>query len=277
MADRTQVIYCPVDVILDGTPLGHAKAGCKIDWVMDNIEIPTHISRKMPIGINQGVPFPIVTFDGIEVNEVNLTRLFPNASVSGGEIYFDKDDANKAVNPLGTVRIHPRSEGASTAKDLFIYDALPACVDYTMLDPGDEAMRWLFTVVLKPRWNDAGDKMWSWGTSADVTPPTISSSDPTDGETGVALDASIEITFDEAMRETDVTDPDNVLLIKADDATKVAVTLSWSATLKKLTINPDANLVASTSYCWMVNKRCRDLAGNELADHQFGDFTTAAA
>ncbi len=275
MADRTQIIHSPVDLILDSTPLGHAKAGCKVDWIMDNIEVTSHISRKMPVGINQGVPFPVVTFDEIEINEVNLARLFPNASVSGGEVYFDKDDANKAVAPLGTVRIHPRSEGASTAKDLFIYDALPACVDYSMLDPGDETGRWLFTLVLKPRWNDAGDKMWSWGTTSDVTTPTVDTISPTDDETGVAVTTNVVITFLEAMRAGDVTDKDNVVLIKEADETEAPVTLSYNGANYQLTIDPVSDLTAANKYCVMVNKRVRDLAGNEMAAHFYSGFETA--
>lgn len=274
MPDRTQIIHCPVDVILDGTTLGHAKTGCKIDWVTDNIEISSHISRKMPVGINQGVPFPVLTFDGIEVNETNLARLFPNASILGGEVYFDKDDANKSVSPIGTVRMHPRAEGASTAKDLFIYDALPACADFTMLDPGDEQMRWLFTLVVKPRWNDAGDKMWSWGTSADVTAPSVSSIVPTDGQTGVAVDVTIIITFSEAMRPGDVQDGTNVMLIKETDETIVPATLPYNASTKELSIDPVSNLGASTAYCVIVNKRVRDLAGNQMAAHFLSGFTT---
>jgi methionine-rich copper-binding protein CopC len=91
--------------------------------------------------------------------------------------------------------------------------------------------------------------------------------DPADEETGVGVGDNITLTFNNAMVQ------ENVLLM-TDEGVPVAVTKTWDATAKILTVNPDASLTASTTYI-VVTDGCVDMYGQLLATETIW-FTTAA-
>ena len=86
--------------------------------------------------------------------------------------------------------------------------------------------------------------------TADVDSPTLSSSTPADGATGVAVDANIVLTFSEAVD----TETGNIVLKKSSDDSTVETfdvassgLISGSGTTE-ITINPTSNLDDSTGY-----------------------------
>lgn len=91
---------------------------------------------------------------------------------------------------------------------------------------------------------------------------------PADGASGVAVGVSPTLTFNNALT-TGVT---GVSLVK-DDGTVVASAITIDGTNKIITINPDSNLSASTTYLIIVSG-ARDIYGQALAITAY-DFTTA--
>lgn len=107
--------------------------------------------------------------------------------------------------------------------------------------------------------------------TADVTPPSVTTS-PLDAAVGVVVSDDLTATFNEAIREGDIT-TNNFILIKASDGSIVAGTLTYNAGTKTATFNPTENLGASTAYIWTI-ARVRDVAGNMMTPEAV-NFTTA--
>ena len=85
--------------------------------------------------------------------------------------------------------------------------------------------------------------------SADITNPTLSSSSPADGATGVAVDANIVLTFSEAV---DVESGNITLKKSSDDSTVETIAVTGSLVTgtgtTEITINPTDDLTSSTGY-----------------------------
>jgi hypothetical protein len=119
---------------------------------------------------------------------------------------------------------------------------------------------------------------FSWGFTTgpapDTTPPTISSTSPASGATGVALSAKVSATFSETMNNASLT-TGSVTLAKT--AGNVAVAGTVSVTGKTATFTPAAALAPSTGHTATVTTAAKDAAGNPLAANFTWTFTTGAA
>ncbi|SVE26167.1 uncharacterized protein METZ01_LOCUS479021, partial [marine metagenome] len=86
-------------------------------------------------------------------------------------------------------------------------------------------------------------------TTADTTNPTLSSSTPADGATGVAVDANIVLTFSEAV---DVESGNITLKKSSDDSTVEIIDVTGSLVTgtgtTEITINPSTTLDGETGY-----------------------------
>lgn len=109
--------------------------------------------------------------------------------------------------------------------------------------------------------------------TADTTPPTVTVV-PANNATGVAVGASVNWTFSEAILASQVSDS-NFFLIKDSDGSAVAGTLSINTARTVVTFTPGANLSAATAYRAICTKDVCDLAGNRLAANSVTKFTTA--
>ncbi|MDD3007131.1 MAG: HYR domain-containing protein, partial [Candidatus Pacebacteria bacterium] len=92
----------------------------------------------------------------------------------------------------------------------------------------------------------------------DTEAPTATS-DPANGETGVAIDSDIVITFSEEMDEETL---DNIQLRKYDGATAIASSLEIDGNI--VTINPNNALEYNTQY-YITISGAEDVAGNVMA------------
>lgn len=111
--------------------------------------------------------------------------------------------------------------------------------------------------------------------ASDTTAPTISSVDPADTETDVAIDSNVVWTFSEAIKPVDVNSK-NFFVIKSD-GTAVAGALTIGTNDTVVTFNPTANLANATDYIAIATKHIRDTAGNYLAANSVTNFTTVGA
>jgi hypothetical protein len=116
----------------------------------------------------------------------------------------------------------------------------------------------------------AANEVWTF-TTADVVPPTVSLTVPSDTATGVAINGNITATFSEAMDPATI---DATTFTLKQGSSPVAGTVSYSGTAA--TFDPTADLTASTTYTATVTTGARDLAGNALAANKAWSFTTGA-
>ncbi|KAA9042248.1 DUF3494 domain-containing protein [Ginsengibacter hankyongi] len=113
--------------------------------------------------------------------------------------------------------------------------------------------------------------VWNFTTTGDVTPPTVTSTDPVNNATNVALDKNIAATFSEAM---DPLTLNASTFILKQGANTVSGTLAYSGTT--VTFSPSVNLASSTVYTATVTTGAKDLAGNSLVSNYVWSFTTGS-
>ena len=120
-------------------------------------------------------------------------------------------------------------------------------------------------------------KSWSFTTAAaaDTTAPTVVSTNPANGATGVANTASITGTFSEAVQSSTVST--STFTLKNSAGTSISGTVSLSADAKTATFKSSSSLAASASYTAAITTGVKDLAGNAMTTATSWSFTTAAA
>ena len=121
-------------------------------------------------------------------------------------------------------------------------------------------------------------KSWSFTTAAasDTTPPTVTSTNPASGATGVTATSSITATFSEAVQPATVTT--STYTLKNSAGTSIAGTVSISPDNKVATFDPTVtSLTASTSYTATITTGVKDTTGNAMTSAKSWSFTTAAA
>jgi len=111
--------------------------------------------------------------------------------------------------------------------------------------------------------------------NVDTTPPTVVSTNPSNGATGVAAATSITGTFSESVQSSTVTSSTFTLKNTAGISTSGAVSLSTDG--KVATLKPSSPLEASTIYTATMAANIKDLAGNIMTPEKSWSFTTASA
>jgi len=104
----------------------------------------------------------------------------------------------------------------------------------------------------------------------DTTPPTVSSTSPAADATGVAMDAVVSVTFDEAMDESTIT-PSSFTLVTG--GIPVSGSVSYDSGTYTATFTPDANLTG-TVYTAILSTAITDVVGNPLALEYSWSFST---
>jgi len=119
----------------------------------------------------------------------------------------------------------------------------------------------------------ASGYIWNFttGAAADVTPPTVISTDPANNATAVAVNKIITATFSEAM---DPSTLGTATFTLRQGTTVIPGTLTYAGTTENFT--PASNLAANTVYTATMSTGVKDLAGNALASNYVWSFTTAA-
>jgi hypothetical protein len=104
----------------------------------------------------------------------------------------------------------------------------------------------------------------------DTIPPTLSSSDPADGATGVVLTKVLTAALSEEMDAATLT----AATVTADEG--LTFDLAWSAAEARLTLTPTERLACGTTYRVSVSAGARDVAGNALVQPATFSFSTHA-
>ncbi|MBI5186640.1 MAG: Ig-like domain-containing protein [Nitrospinae bacterium] len=120
----------------------------------------------------------------------------------------------------------------------------------------------------------ASDYVWSWttGSSTDTTAPTVSSTVPANGATGVATNEQVAAAFSEMMDPLTITTANFTL---TQGTTPVSGTVAYVGVTAAF--SPLSPLAAETLYTATITTGAKDLAGNALASNFVWTFTTGAA
>ena len=124
----------------------------------------------------------------------------------------------------------------------------------------------------------AADFVWRFntGTTADVTPPTVTLTVPADTATGVATNTSLSATFSKDIAPATLSGT-SFTLRNTTLATAVTGTVNYSVGARTATFTPIAGpLPSNTLFTGTITTAVTDLAGNHLASNFVWTFTTSA-
>lgn len=112
---------------------------------------------------------------------------------------------------------------------------------------------------------------WSFttGVQADLLPPTVISTDPSNSENDVALNKIIKATFSESMNPLTITTSSFYL---KNGSTLISGVVGYSGTTAVFT--PSNGLSSGTTYTATITTAAEDLAGNNLVSNYTWSFTT---
>jgi len=106
--------------------------------------------------------------------------------------------------------------------------------------------------------------------AVDTTPPTVVSTSPAADATGVAINAAVSATFNEAMNAATITTGSFTL-------DGISGSVSYDSGTYTATFTPSANLSYNTTYTATLSTAITDTSGNPLAAEYPWSFTTASA
>jgi len=115
------------------------------------------------------------------------------------------------------------------------------------------------------------------GSTSDTTAPTVTLTNPANAATGVAINASVNATFSEAMDPSTINS--GTFTVAGPGVTPVTGTVTYNPISRVATFTPSANLANNSTFTATVTTGARDLAGNALVSGLVPNpwtFTTGA-
>ncbi len=109
------------------------------------------------------------------------------------------------------------------------------------------------------------------GPIPDTTSPTVSSTNPINGATSVAL---INVTFSEPMDASSINSTS--FMVKGPGVTAVAGAVSYDAVNNRASFAPTLDLVSATAFIGTITITAKDVAGNALASNYVWNFSSSA-
>ena len=113
-------------------------------------------------------------------------------------------------------------------------------------------------------------------TSADTNPPTVTSTDPYDGEIGVGLNKTIAVEFSEKMDKPSVESSFSLRMEGLGDP-EVTGSFSWDGADSRMMFTPSASLTDYRTYVGRVGIGAMDASANHLASEYVWSFVTGNA
>ena len=112
------------------------------------------------------------------------------------------------------------------------------------------------------------------GTGTDLVTPTLVSTTPTSGQTGVPVNTTVQVVFSKGMGPASF-DANTSFTLRDPSNNPVPATITFSADYKTATLQPNANLTAGTQYYFYFGyfTALDDLSGNQFSG-TYINFTT---
>jgi hypothetical protein len=172
------------------------------------------------------------------------------------------------------------AQGATAVAGTVTYAAVGATSVFT--PSSNLAPNTLFTATVTTGAKDlagntlAANTSWSFTTaaSADTTPPHVIATNPTDKAVSVAINHTVNATFDKAMNPATINTATFTLSTTGPVPQAISGTLAYDAGSQTATFTPGSALSASTQFTATVTTGVSDLAGNAPATNYVWTFTT---
>jgi Bacterial Ig-like domain len=121
------------------------------------------------------------------------------------------------------------------------------------------------------------DFAWTFttGLGPDATAPSITLDTPTNGDSGVALNAGINATFSKAMDPATL--DATTFTLAGPGPTPIDGKITYDVTNQIATFSPRSDLATGTTYTATVTTGAKDLEGNPLAADASWSFTTGSS
>jgi hypothetical protein len=219
---------------------------------------------------------------GNDTKKQILTAYVDNVAVIGPVGGPVAPDTSITSGPAGTVNATTATFGfASTIGgstfSCTLDGAAAACTSptsYSTLSAGPHT----FTVAATANGQtDLTPASRTW--TIDVTPPTVTSTVPADGASGVAVGTTVRATFSEAMAAASVTGSTFTLADTSNGGASVAASVSYDATSHVATLTPSAPLATLHDFTATIqggSGGVTDAAGNAMTADVTWSFTTSA-
>ena len=212
---------------------------------------------------------PLNKATGVALNTAIITATFDQA-MNGGSI----DSSTFLLTGPGLTTVTATS---------ITYDALTNTATFVL--PGKLTASTLYTATITNSvTNLQGNAMvsnfvWTFTTGAtpDIIPPTVISTIPLSGATGVPLNQIITATFSKAMAPATITTPPQFTLKVTSSGTTVLGVVTFAVVGNTATFTPSVLLKASTQYTATIETGVTDVAGNHLVSNYVWKFTTGTA
>jgi myo-inositol-hexaphosphate 3-phosphohydrolase len=196
----------------------------------------------------------------------------------GGDV--TPPDTSITAGPTGTVRATTASfsfsatEAGSTFEcslDAGTYASCASPKEYTGLGEGSHTFRVRATDTAGNTDQSPATRTWT----VDLTAPTVTSTIPASGASGVSVGTTVAATFSESMSPGSLT-TDSFRLLQGG-ATPVAAGVTYDEASRTATLSPTSALTPDTTYTATVTTAASDVAGNGLAAARSWSFTTGSA
>ena len=121
----------------------------------------------------------------------------------------------------------------------------------------------------------AGNYSWTFRTGTAATAPSVVSTNPVNGATGVPTNQTVAATFSEAMNPATISG--TTFTLTAPGGVVVPGTVVYAVSGSAAIFTPTTALTASTLFTATITTGAQDLAGNSLASNFVWTFTTGSA
>jgi hypothetical protein len=220
-----------------------------------------------------------------DVTSPTVTNVAPLNSATGVAVDSDivvtfSEAMNATTINTASVTLTPTSGGSPVAA-VVSYSSGPRTA--TLNPSSSLATSTSYTVNVTTAAKDlAGNSVTAFSSAfttaapvVDGTAPTVTNVSPTNGVTGVAVNADVIVTFSEPMNSGSIS-TSTFTLAPTSGGSPVPAVVSYNAGAGTATLNPSSSLAAGTSYTVNVTAGATDVAGNPLTAFT-SSFTTSAA
>lgn len=215
------------------------------------------------------------------IDQLNRIMEGSKKSIDGGDskVSVGKSEGFRASTTALALRLHPIffvTGDSDKSRDLVIHKAFVLSgPTYSYTAAETRIYEVTFKGLVDPT-RAQGDQLFSIGTETvnlDTTAPTVSSTVPTDGASGVSITASIDWVFSEAI-DTNTVILSNFALTE-DGVGDVPGSVSYDSGTFTVTFTPTSSMNAAKAHTAIATVGVTDEAGNALAANSVVNFTTA--
>jgi len=211
-------------------------------WTFTTVGVPT-VTSTIPVNLATGVTLNqsvSATFsepmNPATINTATFTLTGPGLTAVAGTVSYVAASNTAIFTPTVNLTARTLYTGTITTGALSV-GGVPLAAKYV----------WTFTT----------------GTTTNTSAPTIISTIPANGATGVPLNEKVTATFSTAMNAATING--TTFTLAGPGGTAVAGTVTYAAGSNSAIFAPSANLTAATTYTATVTSGAKDLAGNALA------------